>query len=68
MEKNDEKRKGGKKMAVSLGVVKPLPYEASMQLLKDFERSGLKPYTKEQRDAAMKACIEISKARKKNKK
>lgn len=52
-------------MPLSLGIVKPLPYKASMQLLKDFERSGLKPYTKEQSDAAMKACEEVMKSRKK---
>lgn len=57
--------KGGQYIPLSLGIVKPLPYKASMQLLKDFERSGLKPYTKEQSDAAMKACEEVMKSRKK---
>lgn len=65
MKKNNKKRKGGNKMAVSLGVVKPLPHKASMQLLKDFEKSSLKPYTKEQSDATVRACLEVIESRKK---
>lgn len=61
--------KGGKHMAVSMGVVKPLSPSVSRQLLKDFNKSCLKPYTDEERTATMRACKEIMDAkRNKNKK
>lgn len=54
-----KKHTGGKNMAVSIGVVKPLSKSSSEQLLKDFERSELKPYTEEQKIATMRTCKEI---------
>ena len=55
----NSKYKGGKHMAVSMGIVKPLSEAASEQLLKDFEKSSLRPYTKVQCNATMRACKEI---------
>lgn len=50
-----------------MGVVRPLSREASIQLLKDFDRSELKPYTDEQRMETMEACKKILESKKNRK-